>query len=148
LLSKFRISYSFLIVFLSILLLIFTFDKQISANVEGGTLTSNNFSNLIVNKLDYEATLLVSRSADPSFISQIIIPLRYYFGQKISLRPNDDLQDINRKKIQIISDVECEKTFSQQSIDFQILRLRGVGAKSFGSWVEENRRVFICTKAF
>jgi hypothetical protein len=136
---------SFLVISLTISFQVSTFGRAIVANTEGGTLTSNAFSEFVSQNLTPGAVLLISETAEPSFISQVVVPLRYYYDVKISTAPNSNYQAFNKRGVQIVSDVDCSAMGRQKTTDIPVLRLRDVGSKSFGSWIMETRRVYLCT---
>ena len=139
-----RISNRFVqgLVFLTIIFQIFTFDWRLVQHIEVGRKDNSAFS-LIAKSNSVDEYFAVRPDLEPSFISQVIVPLKYTYQVKISRLDFLNQLGVPRSKIRIIQDKECSsRSYGEFSLD--IFRLRSIGNRSAGIWYFGKQNIYMC----
>ncbi len=135
------------LVFLTILCQGIAFNLNSTKFTETGSSTTIALGQLS-RYLTFQTTdLAFTSNVSPEFTSGVIIPLRYHFQNKISRIDTAGLNNSTFNKTQLISDTPCAGDTQLYFQNIPIQRLRGIGDFSLGSWILEERLVYVCKAA-
>ena len=131
---------------LSIACSLIMFGRIIVLETEGGVSTKEGFEGIVYNiRAQENATLYFNDDEYGSWLSQVVVPLRYYYGFRVTKR-SELPEDLSFEGNLILISSQICKHSELLSVNLEVQRLSKFASGTFGTWRKDAIPVNLCLK--